>query len=365
MVLLTLAYPPVVLAAVAALLWAAWLAVSRLYFIVYFWGLALLAVVVATSLILSLLQLLLRLKVAAPTGLLLRPESHPDVFRLIDRIARRLRVSPPSVVVMMPQNEAAIAYVDVETGGRTRRQHVLILGVLDVLDSNTAEFAATVCHELAHAAAWDTRAARGIVRFYAAMAAALDISDPTDDSGEHETTWALYLLHGPLLGYFYLFTLLYLYDSRLREYRADRVAAQVCGRQRTCDMLRKAHRRSRLPELDLLRLAESAVSRDDPPETVYDLYRERLAAVPRRRWEDAENQAFLEPQTVWSTHPNLADRFRRLASVDAPELPSGAPASKLFFDWRMIERECSAKVMLSAKLLTSLEDRMLDRVLRF
>lgn len=236
-----------------------------------------------------------------------------------------------------------------------------MLGVLSVLICNAAELAALVCHEIAHAAAWDTRVSRGVFRFYMAMGAALCIHDPDDDD---DSPLLARIIHVPLLGYFYLFTLLFLYDCRQREWRADRIAAQVCGPQRTRDLLRKVHRLAKLPELDIERLAQDAASRENRPDSVYDLFRERCASLSPQRWDAVENEAFMEPRSVWSTHPNLADRFRRLAKIEAPELPAQRPACELFLDWKRIEREMSALLLAAERARQRQLDRELDRIVR-
>lgn len=359
--LLVAAYPPSILALASGLLWLAWKLVTVRFAILYLWGTALLAVLLALALLGSLVLLLWRMRHEPPAGIVLRPQNNPAVFELIRRIARRLGADPPGVVLMQAGDDAAIGYYDVQDAGRRSREHVLMLGVLNVLVCNTAELAALICHEMAHAAAWDTWVFRGVWRFYMAMGAALCIHDP--DDGDDSPLLAR-IVHLPLLGYFYLFTLLFLYDCRQREWRADRIAAAICGPQRTRDLLRKVHRLAKLPELDVGRLAEDAASRDNPPDSVYDVFRERCATLSPRRWDAVENEAFMEPRSVWSTHPNLADRFRRLAKIEAPELPAQRPASDLFLDWKRIEREMSAVLLAAERVRLRQLDRELDRVVR-
>lgn len=361
MALLVVAYPPFILTLAAGLLGLAWKLVTLRLAILYLWGTALFAVLLALALLCSLALLLWRLRHEPPAGIVLRPQNNPAVFELIRRIARRLRVEPPGVVLIQPGQAAAIGCFDVSDAGQKTREHVLMLGVLDILNASAAELAAIICHELAHAAAWDTWVSRGVFRFYMAMGAALCVHDPDDDKNGSLLAWTVHL---PLLGYFYLFTLLYLNDCREREWRADRVAAQICGPQHTRDMLRKTHRLAKLPELAIERLAADAAARDNPPESVYDLFRERCASLSPKRWDAAENEAFMEPRTMWSTHPNLADRFQRLATVSAPELPSQRPACELFLDWKRIEREMSARLLAAEQARQRQFDRELDRILR-
>lgn len=342
MLLLALAYPPLIFALAGALIWAAWkLATLPL---VRMFGLAAAAMmaIVALMLVFSLVMLLVRLRQPPPLGMPLRAESNPAAFELISRIARRLRVKAPTLILMLPDANAAIGTHDLRSVGGAKREHVLFLGMILVLISNAAEFAALVCHELAHAASGDTVAGRFVQRYFNAMGAALSIHDPDNPESFSLVTWVVHL---PLIVYFKLFLLLYLHDSRIREHRADRVAAQVCGPQRTRDMLRKSVRVAALPELDLERLISDAGAREKPPESIFDLFRERHAAVSAERWERAENEAFMEERTVWSTHPNLADRFRRLNEIQAPELPSERPAQSLFLDWQRAEREMSAVLL--------------------
>lgn len=341
MLVLVLLYPPLILAMSGGLLWLAWqLLQFRFVRLWMFTGAASLGIV-AILLLISLFALLIRLSPSPPAGLPLRRESNPAAFQLIERLARRLRVPPPTLILIQPNVNAAIGTYDMRSVGESKRAHVLFLGIPMVLIADTAELAALLCHELAHAATGDTIAGRISHRFFLAMGAALSIHD--DDL--ENFSWVTWVVHLPLLGFFKVFVLLYLFDQRQCEFRADRIAAQVCGPQRTRDMLRKSIRLGGIPQLSIGRILSDAGQREHPPDSIYDLFRERYAAVNPQRWAQAENEAFLQAQSAWSTHPNLAERFRKLSTIDAPELNASRPAKDLFLEWPRIEKEISKQLL--------------------
>lgn len=359
MLLLMIFYPLLIVAiAVGLSAGAVWL----LFRLPSAWviAMALMSIVTSVTLLASLALLFWRLQLPAPFGLWLRRDSNRTAFELIDRVARRLRITPPELVVILPGMEASISPVDLEEDGRRRKAHALVIGAQDVLNSNVSEFTATICHELAHAAAGDTRLGRILHRFYLSLVSAASVREDEESDVFSLPAW---LAHLTVAGFLHLFTLLYLANSRAQEYRADRVAAQICGPQRTRDMLRKTIRVGHLPELDIWTIAAKAVNMEPQPKNLYDILRERMRSVPKTRLEAAENEAFQAPASVWHTHPNLADRFRRLSEVSGPELASERPASDLFTDWARIEKSLSEMVMDFAAIHQRMQDQQVERIL--
>lgn len=360
MVLLIIVYPMVVLALAGGMFWLCFWLVTLRVALILTGSTALFSFLMGLLLLYSLLLLLIPRRYEPPPGVQLREQANRSVFELIKRVAKRLNVKPPALVLVEPGASASIGYFDIDDEHGHRREHVLIIGAQDILMSSAAEFTATVCHELAHAAAGDTVMSRGIARFYMSLSLAIAVVHDDEIEGFSLLGW---LAHLPLMGLFWVFTVLFLYDCRLREYRADRVAAQFCGPQHTRDMLRKTYRLPRIPELDVGELVARVAGRERPG-NLYDEFRARLANVSERRWQAAENEAFQEPATVWSTHPNLADRFRKLANIDAPELPVNRPARDLFLDWDRIENQLSRILLTIAKVVDDIRDREVVRMLR-
>lgn len=360
MVLLIVVYPMVVLALAGGLLWLCYWLVTLRVALLLTGSTALFSFLMGVLLLYSLLLLVTPRRHEPPPGVQLREQANRALFELLKRVAKRLNAKPPALVLVEPGASASIGYFDIDDEHGRRREHVLVVGAQDVLVSSAAEFTATICHELAHAAAGDTVILRGITRFYMSLGLSIAVLHDDESEGFSLLGW---LTHLPLMGLFWVFTLLYLYDSRLREYRADRVAAQFCGPQHTRDMLRKTYRFSRIPELDIGELLARVAGRERPG-NLYDEFRTRLANVSERRWQAAENEVFQEPATVWSTHPNLADRFRKLANIEAPELPVNRPARDLFLDWDRIENQLSGIMLTIAKVHEDIRDREVDRMLR-
>lgn len=330
----------------------------------WFIGLALTAVGLALLLLFGLLPLFFRHVDHDAPGLPLRDDQHPKFFELLRRIAKRLKARPPDVVFVEPCHAGWIAdrtIVD-RDGRQLRGVRTLCFGAGNVIDCNIDEFTTLLCHELAHAAAGDTWMARLSGRFFESMALAIAAAG---GSGSHDPPSLLARsIAWLLMGYFYLFALLYLRDSRARELRADRAAAEIFGPERTRRMLMKAHLLQFIPEATVDSVIGFYAENDVEVMNLYDEYRRRRARLPAVRIAAAENQMFMSPPSVWSTHPSLAQRFRALGDSTAAEWDAGRPAAQLFRDWPAIERQLSHMVIELARAGHRLHMRAIDLAAR-
>jgi len=317
---------------------------------------------VSMALLLGLFPLVFLRPDEKPPGKLLSRTEHPRLFTLIDRMSKRLDVRAPDVCLLSPFDEAFICDLVVveREGARPRPVRALALGAGFVVHSRLDEFATIICHELAHAAAGDTRAARRIHRFYRAMQVQMGLIA----GGESEPNLLDRTIARLLLGYYALFSLLHAHESRCCEYRADRVAAEVCGPQNTRNMLIKAHLIGFIPELGIESLVRELSMTESPMENVYQEHRDRWQRLSRKRREQAENEMFMQKGSVRSSHPQLAQRLRSLAGVKAPELSAPAPAAQLFEDWNQLERDITQVLVRLGRAAFRFHLKSLDRQLQ-
>jgi len=359
MAIMAIAYPPLILALAAAICWLTWRLLTASFLSLYFIGAAIFAGLIAIFLVCSLFVLVMKLGEPELSGFYLKRTHEPSIFALVERVARRLEVEPPTRVLIEPGFEAAIGRLRFkDDDGPATREHVLILGVQLVLVTSAAELTSIICHEIAHAASGDTRSGYIAHRFLYSMGAAVGVHD------EQDGNWITWLVHLPILGYLKLYAILYLYESRQREFRADRAAARICGPQTTRDALRKSARFVQVRDVELNEVLRFAGMIFPRPRNLYDVFRSRLQSVSDKRWTSAENEAFMEPPTLWSTHPNLAHRFQALSEIDAPELASDRPAFKLFREWERTELMYSAQLFAMLDAREKAVDRALDRMAR-
>jgi Zn-dependent protease with chaperone function len=253
-----------------------------------------------------------------------RPLSHDDAPRLFDllhAIAQRSGVDAPDQVFLTALPEAAVT----QTGGLLRRgSRVLVLG-LPLLDALTIpELQAVLAHEYGHFAGGDTRLLRLASRAHDLFATTVGASRPGPFQEAPRSGLGLAVVGGQALAggiaqiYGRLYFLLSLGMSRREELAADRLAADVAGRDAMISAL------ERMPELethhaylanDVARAAKRGVMPSDLL-AGFQVFRARF-------FEGAGGREHLSarmsgPTSPFDTHPSLPDRIRALRALPPP-----------------------------------------------
>lgn len=363
-------YVPFVLACAAGLAYVAYLLTAMLFShweyggrlgaaLVFSFDLA--ALMLILLLLLGLLPLFFRRDAEAVWGLTLDPQQHLRLFRLLERICTRLQCRPPDRVVLHPTEETWIGDVDLrdDNGAVQRAQRVLILGAGLIVHLRADEFTTVLCHEIAHAATGDTAFGRFSERFYRSQMTALGATDY-----DNESPLIQRLVHWLLIGYFLLFLLAYASDSRRREWRADRMAAEICGPQNVRHTLIKTHLAGYVPELTMQSMYMEFAQKSSEMENIYSEYRRRWKELPERMRTDAENRMFLEQPQRLSTHPVLAQRIKALNDVEAKELNLAQPATALFGEWESLEARMTQTLLPMLRAAYEEHLKQMDRQLR-
>jgi hypothetical protein len=190
----------------------------------------------------------------------------------------------------------------------------------------------------------------------------MEIQNEAQD--EEEGGWANWLMLLALFAYYRVFALLYSADGRRREHRADRMSAEICGPQNVRNALMKTHLTNYLPELTLEELFNEYCTSERDIKNIYQEHRNRWAQVPPARRQQAENEMFLEPPSVWSSHPCLSRRMRALAKVTAKEWVVDKPATRLFSRWAHWEQLITEKLITWGRAKFEEHINTLDRELR-
>ncbi|MBK8913187.1 MAG: M48 family metallopeptidase [Phycisphaerales bacterium] len=305
---------------------------------------------------------------APPSDEVIAPLRHPRFHALVERICRRMAVEPPDVCALTPGDGAGIGDLLVrDESGEVRTQRCLLIGAALLMHLRVDEFAAVICHEIAHAAAGDTREGRMADRFADAMlvGAYLQTEDWKDDEGgSRESPWMARLAHYLLFGYFALFTWLRSIEHRYREYRADRVAAEICGAGTTRRALIGTHLSAYVPELTVESALFDFAQNTRDMHNLYAEVRRRWAELPEPRRIAAENALFMEPTRWHYAHPSLADRIRNLQDVSAADLVNDRPATTLFRDWEAVEQRMTRNLLGMARPLIEAHYQKMARELR-
>jgi Zn-dependent protease with chaperone function len=312
--------------------------------LVFAGGLVVVGLGFALLCLVGLLPLFFRRVDEPPNGVRLNPREHTKLFALLERICKRLGVSVPEHCVLTPGSNAGICDLNVQAkDGTLSRERALIIGAGLVVHASVAELTTVLCHELAHAAAGDTRLSRLATRFLTSLAQQIHPYSGSPDAAEPGLLSKIILVL--LLLYYLLYSLVYVRDRRYREYRADRIAAEICGPQNVRNMLIAGQLVGFVPELSIEGLWAEYVRSERDLHNVYAEHRERWAKLPDARRAAAEAQMFLSQGERWDTHPCLGDRIRNLGGIDAHELTAPEPATRLFRGWNGIEEKITRWIM--------------------
>jgi Zn-dependent protease with chaperone function len=358
--LIMITYMPAILILAAGMLYGAWRCTAYLWIqshahhvigvraFLFMLGVDLVVLFAVLLLLFGLLPLFFRTLEKPEGGKLLRPQQHPRLAALIERIAKRLGTAPPEAVLLTPFDNAFIGDLDFrdENGKLVRNHRSLFLGAGIVIHTNVAEFTTILCHELAHAATGDTRMCKLTTRFFRSLATQFCVyADDRGGQPDSDRGWLSIAMYWFLKGYFYLFAYFYCKDDRQRETVADRIAAEICGSQNTRDMLMRIHLIGYLPRLSVQELWREYSENHCDVSNLYEEHRRRWNSLPKKERERAENEMFMEEPSPWSSHPRLADRIRALADVEAKELAAPQSATALFTGWDAIEAEITRELI--------------------
>jgi heat shock protein HtpX len=230
------------------------------------------------------------------------PEEAPDLYAVVSRLCERADLPMPQLYVIADPTPNAFA-----TGRDPKHAAVAVNeGLLRMLDRPEVE--GVIAHELAHIKNRDTLISTvaatiaGAITMLANMAqwAMLfaGFGNRDDDEGYNPLAALVMMIVAPLAA-----TLIHLWISRTREYAADRLGAEICGRP--------------LAPASALRKLESAAQ--VRPMHAYPATAHLFIVNPLR------GEAFA---SLFSTHPPMADRIARLEAIAAS---AGQTAS---YAWR-------------------------------
>ena len=215
------------------------------------------------------------------------PENQPRLHGIVSRLAAKARLPMPRVYLIPEKTPNAFA-----TGRNPKHAAVAAtVGILEQLDDEELE--GVMAHELSHVKNRDTLTSTIAATLAGALAVAANAARFGYRGSRARSNPAVLLLL--IIGAPLAALLIRLLISRIREYAADRGGAELSGRP-----------------LSLAR-ALGKISR---------------SAVPLSRGNTVDAQMFIvNPftgglQALFSTHPPLEERIRRLQDLSARALPA-------------------------------------------
>lgn len=236
----------------------------------------------------------------------------PELWRTVTEVAGRVGVSPPDLLLLTAEANAAVS----EEGwllGLLPGERRLYLGLPLTMTLTRAQLRAVLAHEFGHYAGRHTRFGGVAYRVASAMEITFERLRPVP--GRHGGISLGYLLAVPLRPYRWLFHRLTFAVRRRQELEADDTAAGIAGREVTAVALRTALGTAvawRRFSQEWLEPAEDAALRPDNPFLAFRSLLEEadtdVLRIPAAR--------FGEKPGRYDSHPPLAVRLARLAALD-------------------------------------------------
>lgn len=262
-----------------------------------------------------------------PPGPEVAESDQPELFALVREVADETDQQMPRSTYLAHDVNAAVAHVGGVLGFGGHR--VLIVGLPLMQGLTKDQLRAVLAHEFGHYHGGDVRLGPFFGRTYDAVARTV--------SGLHDAgSW----WHKPFELYGRYFLRRSAAIKRTQEFSADRLAAQVAGRDVNADALRAVHAQGAAFEAyfahEYAPLLEQG--RCAPYLAGFDMLKRSDAAD--RLMQTVVEHAGEDERDPYATHPELPER---LAALD--ELPddgvrdSGEPALGMLRDVRRLERE--------------------------
>lgn len=289
--------------------------------------LALLCLFASLAILWSILPRVDRFEAPGPR---LTAEENPELFRVIEDVARDTDQSMPADVFLVSDLNAFVTERGGVMGLGSRRVMGLGLPLLQVL--SVSELRAVVAHEFGHFHGGDTKLGPWIYKTRSAMGRTLETL-----SSSEMGFMAIVML--PFLAYQKLFLRVTHAISRAQEYAADALAARTQGAHHLTDGLRKIHGAAMAFGPYLGNELSPALDAGFHPPIAQGFARfieapEVSAAIGQALDHAMENQE----TDLLDTHPALKDRIAAVASIACDVASDDAPAISLLGDVAASER---------------------------
>jgi len=276
-------------------------------------------------------------------GPLLRPTSHPDLFTLLEDVARATQQEMPREVYLVSDVNAWVT----ERGGMLGigRRRVMGIGLPLMQTVTLPQLRAILAHEFGHYHGGDTALGPWIYKTREAIGRTVE---NLANSGS--------FLHKPFLWYGNLFMRVTQAISRAQELAADRLSAAVAGARNAMDALVATQRSG---------AAYDAYWQSEVVPVLSNGFRPPIAAgltqflgtelVSKQLQEHIDAEMSSGQSDPFDSHPPLRERLEALRSLDDGAVPAAAPvAASLLRDIDALEHELLASIVSDESVIKDL-----------
>jgi len=281
----------------------------------------------------------------APLGHPLRRIEAPELWMLVDDVARKLEVRPVDSIYVTPW--AAISVN--EKGGILRKmfgngKRNLLLGMAALQGLTQGQLAAILAHEYGHFSNRDTAGGNLANQVNASL---FQIGQQLRRSGAAVVFNPVWLV---LAAYQRIFLRVTTGASRLQETLADRYAAIAYGSQNCIDGLKSMIRTTVAFPLQANREVQRMVTTKQP---VVNLYQIPVETELQGELEKQLEEIMKRPTGQFDSHPAPQERFTLLERLHVPysfAQDNPAPALHLFPNPEDLQRELTAEIMKGVRI---------------
>lgn len=291
------------------------------------------------SLFAVLRSLFWRMKDVPPGRELKRIEA-PELWTLVEDVARKLEVKSVDTIYVTPWSGIAVY----EKGSilqklRGTGKRSLILGMGAIPGLTQAQLTAILAHEYGHFSNRDTAGGDLAHQVYASL---IQMAQRLVRGGAAQIFNPVWLF---VLGYQRIFLRITLGASRLQEILADRYAAIAYGGQNFIEGLQSVIRQDIAFPLQANYEIRRSLDLNRPVYNIYDLSpQEQIQGELEKQVQDALSRT----TSQYDSHPAPKERIALIESLYVPDSPlhdNRSPALRLFPNPEELQRELTTEVM--------------------
>jgi Zn-dependent protease with chaperone function/Flp pilus assembly protein TadD len=280
----------------------------------------------------------------APPGRELKRIDAPELWSLVQEVARKLGVKPVETIYVTPWTGIAVyerGSILQKLRGKGRRNLILGMGVMPGLTQG--QLTAILAHEYGHFSNRDTAGGDLAHQVYASLY----------QMAQHLVQGSAAQIFNPVwlfvLGYERIFLRITLGASRLQEILADRYAAIAYGGQNFIEGLRSVIRQGIAFPLQ----ADYEIRRSfDLNRPIYNLYNIPFEERLQGPLEKQIDEAMTRPTSDYDSHPAPKERIGLIEGLhvqDSALQDQPRPALDLFPNAEQLQRDLTAEVMQTVR----------------